>query len=66
MRPQGSHKDYEFSRSTMEARWQEGMTDMRTTLAASPWLAPIPNDVGVRVFDVVHDILVGKRAKPAT
>jgi NTE family protein len=63
MHPQGSAKDFEFSRSTMEARWQEGMSDMRTTLAVSPWLAPIPKGVGVRVFDVIHDILVGKRER---
>jgi NTE family protein len=56
--PQGSAKDFEFSRSTMNARWQQGMADARTTLHASPWLAPMPNELGVRVFDVVHDIFV--------
>jgi len=60
--PQGSTKDYEFSRSTMNARWQQGMADARTTLQASPWLAPMPKEVGVRVFDVVHDIFVARRA----
>src|SRR5271169_5696968 len=25
--PQGAFKDYEFSRSTMEARWQQGVSD---------------------------------------
>ena len=58
--PQGSYKDYEFSRGTMNARWEHGLSDGRTTLAAAPWLAPIPKDVGVRVFDVMHDILVGE------
>jgi NTE family protein len=58
--PQGSSKDYEFSRATMVARWAQGYTDARTTLAASPWLAPMPNEIGVRVFDVMHDILVGR------
>lgn len=57
--PQGAFKDFEFSRSTMEARWQQGMSDARTTLQASPWLAPMPKELGVRVFDVMHDILVG-------
>ena len=58
--PQGACKDYEFSRVTMNNRWQQGISDARTTLQAAPWLAPTPQDVGVRVFDVMHDILVGK------
>jgi NTE family protein len=58
---QGASKDFEFSRATMEARWQAGLTDARTTLLASPWLAPTPKDLGVRVFDVMHDILVRRR-----
>jgi NTE family protein len=58
--PQCSYKDYEFSRVTMNNRWQQGLSDARTTLQAAPWLAPTPQDVGVRVFDVMHDILVGK------
>jgi hypothetical protein len=29
-------------------------------LAAAPWLAPMPKHVGVRVFDVMHDILLGR------
>ena len=61
MEPQGALKDFEFSRSTMEARWQQGLSDARTTLHASPWLAPMPRELGVRVFDVIHDILVGRR-----
>jgi NTE family protein len=63
--PQGAYKDYEFSRVTMNARWQQGLSDARTTLAAAPWLAPVPKDVGVRVFDVIHDILVGQKT-PST
>lgn len=57
---QGSFKDYEFSHITMKERWKQGLADACVTLSAAPWLAPIPKDVGVRVFDVVHDILVGK------
>ncbi|MGE0852608.1 MAG: patatin-like phospholipase family protein [Hyphomicrobiaceae bacterium] len=56
--PQGATKDYEFSRATMNARWKQGISDTHTTLSASPWLAPQPPHVGVRVFDVMHDILV--------
>ena len=63
--PQGALKDFEFSRSTMEARWQQGVSDARSTLDVSPWIAPMPRDIGVRVFDVIHDILVGER-RPAT
>lgn len=49
--PQGALKDFDFSRSTMEARWQQGLSDARRTLQVSPWLEPIPREVGVQVFD---------------
>jgi len=49
--PQGASKHYDFSRSSMQARWRQGMSDARTVLAASPWLAPMPTELGVRVFD---------------
>jgi len=61
MEPQGALKDFEFGRSTMEARWQQGLSDANDSLRASPWLAPMPRELGVRVFDVIHDILVGQR-----
>lgn len=61
IQPQGALKDFEFSRSTMEARWQQGLSDAGSTLDASPWLAAMPRDIGVRVFDVIHDILAGDR-----
>ena len=60
--PQGAAKDYEFSRATMEARWQQGLADARATLQAAPWLAPMPQELGVRVFDVIHDRLVAKES----
>jgi NTE family protein len=50
---QGHTKDYEFSRRTMDARWQQGFSDAMTTLCASPWLAPMPPDLGARTFDVL-------------
>jgi NTE family protein len=62
--PQGASKDFEFSRATMEARWQAGFSDACTTLQRSPWLAPMTKDHGVRVFDVIHDILM-KRQRAA-
>jgi NTE family protein len=62
--PQGSLKDFEFSRPTMELRWRQGLADARTTLQASPWLAPMPGELGVRVFDVIHEILCGNLVLP--
>jgi NTE family protein len=64
--PQGSLKDFEFSRPTMELRWQQGFADGWTTLQASPWLAPMPSELGVRVFDVIHDVLTKKRGDRGT
>lgn len=55
MSPQGFQKDYEFSRATMQQRWDQGIADAELTLSAAPWLAPKAKDVGVRVFDVWHD-----------
>jgi NTE family protein len=61
--PQGSSKDFEFSRSTMEGRWAQGQADAALTLEASPWLSPPPAHVGVRSFDVVHDRRTAKSAR---
>ena len=49
--PQGALKDFEFSRSSMEIRWQQGIFDANAVLRASPWLAPMPKELGVRVFE---------------
>jgi NTE family protein len=49
----GHDKDYEFSRATMESRWARGRQDAEVTLTASPWLAPMPPDIGARSFDVL-------------
>jgi NTE family protein len=56
--PQGSTKDFEFSRLTMNDRWTQGREDAETTLRAAPWLEPCPPELGTRVFDVLHDIYV--------
>lgn len=61
LEPQGVFKDYDFSRSTMDARWHQGFSDACITSQASPWLAPKPRDLGVRVFDVMHDVLMKDR-----
>ena len=59
--PQGLSKDYEFSGSTMRERWNEGRSDALVTLEASPWLTPMPAEVGARTFDVPLDLK--RRAK---
>ena len=50
--PQGASKDYDFSRSSMQRLWQEGASAAQTVLTASPWLAPQPKDLVVRVFEL--------------
>lgn len=50
---QGQSKDFEFSRGTMRERWAQGLADATATLMASPWLAPMPKELGARTFDVL-------------
>ncbi len=51
--PQGSTKDFQFVRGTIDQRWAQGRQDARTTLEAAPWNnAPSPH-APVRVFDVL-------------
>jgi NTE family protein len=50
--PQGASKDYDFSRSSMQRLWQQGTSAAQTVLSASPWLAPKPKELGVRMFDM--------------
>ena len=50
--PLGPSKDYEFSRSTMRSRWQQGLEDARVTLASAPWFEQASHEVAVRTFDV--------------
>jgi NTE family protein len=65
MSPQGYQKDYEFSRSTMTERWDQGLTDAQLTLDVAPWLAPKDKETGVRVFDVWHQQLEASRLAAA-
>ncbi len=60
--PQGAAKDYEFTRPTMLARWNQGLLDAAATLETAPWLVPAEPQEGVRVFDVMHDRLVARSA----
>lgn len=50
--PQGSQKDYQFDRATMERRWEDGLQDARVSLDAAPWKEKPPADVGFRTFDL--------------
>ncbi len=63
--PQGATKDFEFSRGAMNARWEQGKIDAMTTLGEAPWLESKAKEVGVRVFDVMHDLLVAQCEKSA-
>ena len=67
--PQGSSKDFEFSRGTMQARWDRGREDAEITLEASPWQQPFPAGRGTRISDVLHDRYVAQlgvdAAKPS-
>jgi NTE family protein len=61
---QGQAKDYEFSRATMQARWAQGFADAEATLQVSPWLAPMPPEVGARTFDVPREIRAERTQRP--
>lgn len=47
-----SSKDYEFSRSTMAARWQNGYETASAALAADSWRKRKPAYDGVAVYDL--------------
>ena len=49
--PQGASKDYEFNRAAMEKRRRQGLSDAGAALHCAPWLAPMPKELGVRVFN---------------
>jgi NTE family protein len=55
--PQGSQKDFQFSRGTMKRRWQQGYKDARATIAAAPWKAEPSGGDPVRIFDVLATAL---------
>lgn len=45
-------KDYEFSRLSMQERWQAGRDDMQHTLNAPEWQARVPPLAGCQIFDL--------------
>jgi NTE family protein len=55
----GAFKDFEFSRSTMAARWKQGLSDVLIALQAFRG-SHRPKELRVRVFDVMHDLLTGR------
>jgi NTE family protein len=63
--PQGSTKDFEFSRGTMSARWDRGREDAEITLEASPWQLPFPPGRGTRISDVLHDRYIAQLGNDA-
>jgi NTE family protein len=52
--PQGANKDFEFSRATMQVRWEQGRVDAAASAAAAPWRAPYDGAEGIRSFDVLR------------
>jgi NTE family protein len=51
---EGSSKDYEFSRVTMEEHWKAGLSDVRRTLRHREWLT-LPMKPGVTTYDLTGD-----------
>lgn len=51
---EGSSKDYEFSRRTMEEHWKSGYNDMKRTLAYPEVLERPKSPDGVFTFDLKH------------
>ena len=52
---EGTSKDYEFSRLTMEEHWQAGYHDAVRTLRHPEVLQRPDNPTGVRTFDLARD-----------
>jgi NTE family protein len=61
-KPEGAAKDYEFGRASMERRWRQGLADAQAALRAAPWLAPMPKELGVRVFDLRENFALESEA----
>ena len=52
---EGSSKDYEFSRRTMDEHWRAGHSDGVHTLRHPEVLQRPDNPAGIRTFDLAHD-----------
>ena len=55
--------DYEFSRYTMEERWQAGSDDVQRTLSHPDWIGRKRPDEGVTVLDLTREYRL-PHAKP--
>jgi NTE family protein len=53
---QMSGKDVNFSRGSIEWRWQQGYADASRAAEQAPWLSPQPPDIGV----IVHELARGE------
>ncbi len=51
---EGQVKDYEFSRASMLDHWNAGLQDAQVTLADGRWNEPVPDDDGIRVYDLTQ------------
>jgi NTE family protein len=49
-----SSKDYEFSRATMQWRWNAGLEDVRRSLAHPEWLTRSQLAEGIQVYDLAR------------
>ena len=43
-------REYDFTKTTIEARWHAGYTDTRRMIAKRPWENKIDPEVGVAVY----------------
>ncbi|MES2771831.1 MAG: patatin-like phospholipase family protein [Pseudomonadota bacterium] len=61
MRYETQSKDYEFSRLSMQERWQAGIDDITHTLNAPEWKNRTPPEDGYQVFDLLPHAQQSKR-----
>ncbi len=50
-----STKDINFSRGSIQWRWQQGLQDASLALKQARWLNPVPANTGIIVHDLGHD-----------
>jgi NTE family protein len=51
----GQAKDYEFSRATVNERWNAGLEDVRRSAASREWIQPTLSGPGVRLYHLPPD-----------
>ncbi len=50
-----SYRDIDFSRSSLQARWDAGLRDGQRALRHSSWLTPPADHLGMRVHTLPQD-----------